>query len=101
MSTVDFEHISHLFAIIEGAVQHTGKFGAIQTEAFNELNDINDQLRKKQMDKKAADEKALGEHEARQAKLKAEDKPKAIPSQQFDLSGKPIEDEPTEVDRRI
>lgn len=58
MSDIDFEHISNLFTIISATVQHSGKFGSIQTEAFNELGAINAELRKKQMDRKAADEKA-------------------------------------------
>ncbi len=69
MSDIDFEHISDLFAIIEGCAQHTGKFGSIQTEAFNELMTINDTLRKKQMDAKAAKDRQ-----------EAADKPKVIPS---------------------
>lgn len=58
MSDIDFEHISNLFTIISATVQHSGKFGSIQTEAFNELGAINAELRKKQMDRKAADERA-------------------------------------------
>lgn len=106
MSDVDFEHISYLFSIIEGCAEHTGKFGSIQTEAFNELMAINDGFRKKQMDKKAADEKALAEHAARQPQLKPE--PKAIPSRpepDMSLGAERVEDEnadsTTLAERRI
>lgn len=94
--SIDYEHISHLFSIIEGCVNHTGKFGAIQNEAFNELGTINAQLHKAQMDRKAADEKQLKEHEARQPKLiEAKDERKATfePEPQLDIRHRPV-DEP-------
>lgn len=155
MSETDFDHISKLFTVIDGCVNHSGKFAAIQNEAFTALAKANDQLRQNQLQKKEADEKALAEHQHRQAKLKAEeadkeaaerkaqeeqvakDRPRSIPAQQWeqeaaasearakataaerereqqklDLSGKPIEPEPTNgnpnvggdpapIDRRI
>ena len=113
MSDLDYEHISNLFAIVKGNAEHSGKFGAIQDYAMRELNAINDQLREKRMGEKKAEEAQLAEHNERQAKLKAEGKPKAIPSEQLDLSGKPVEEpsggdlggqsgnESTLVDRRL
>lgn len=110
MSDLDYEHISNLFAIVKGNAEHSGKFTAIQDYAMRELNTINEQLRDKRMSEKAAEEKQLAEHQSRQQKLTADEKPKAIPSEQFDESGKPIEDkadnfsgdtQPTIVDRRV
>lgn len=90
MSDLDYEHISNLFAIVKGNAEHSGKFGAIQDYAMRELNAINDQLREKRMSEKVAEEKQLAEHKDRQPQLK---EAKAIPSQQFDLAGKPVEEE--------
>lgn len=73
MSETDFDHISKLFTVIDGCVNHSGKFAAIQNEAFTALAKANDQLRQNQLQKKEADEKALAEHQHRQAKLKAEE----------------------------
>lgn len=84
MSDLDYEHISNLFAIVKGNAEHSGKFGAIQDYAMRELNAINEQLREKRMGEKKAEEEKAAEQEA--------SKPKAIPSEQFDLSGKPVED---------
>lgn len=94
----DFDHIKNLFDIIEGCVAHTGKFAHIQTMAFAELQEINEHAKEALMQQQAdANERA--EHEAAS-------RPKAIPSEQFDLSGKPKEDaidtgtQTTLVDRR-
>lgn len=73
MSETDFDHISKLFTVIDGCVNHSGKFAAIQNEAFTALAKANDELRKKQLQKKEADERALAEHQHRQATLKAEE----------------------------
>jgi hypothetical protein len=78
----DFDHIKNLFDIIDGCVAHTGKFAHIQSMAFAELQDINEDAREALMQRQI--EKA--EREAEEAAAK----PKAIPSGQFDESGKPV-----------
>jgi hypothetical protein len=108
MSDIDFDHINNLFGIIAGCAQHTGKFGSIQTEAFNELMKINNDFREKQMANKKADEELAAEHAARQPKLRAIPDPDPDPTgPQVDPDlGAPrseVEDpqNPTIVDRRI
>lgn len=73
MSDIDFEHIANLFALIKGNAEHSGKFAAIQNEAFTQLNAINDKLRESQMSRKAEAEAAV----AAQPKLTGA---KAIPA---------------------